>query len=106
MKKLIAISLATFSLNSFAGHVSGPVERIYVTQDIVYFRLKGDSCKTVADRNTYWKFSLTSGQEGGTGKAWYSMLLAAATAGSVISAGIPDCQPGTHQNVRYLYQNY
>lgn len=92
------------SIDSQAAKGSGQVERIYPSNGKVYFRLKGDECKDKGSRNTYWYFDLSTD----TGKAYYSLLLAAATTKSVVQVGRPanSCSPELSQEINYIYQDY
>jgi len=110
MKKLfLLLPFLLISIECKAGSVSGEVERIFpftdsVGNSVVNFRLKNDSCKLSGSQgNTYWRFKLETEIE----KAWYSMLLAAATTGKPIRAGVTDpCDPNKNEYVNYLYQDY
>ncbi|GAA5445247.1 hypothetical protein Misp06_03446 [Microbulbifer sp. NBRC 101763] len=105
MKKFLLLGLAALAANVQADAVVGPVARIYVHDNIVNFRLKDDACKLESTvGNTYWRFSLDSQPE--TAKAWYAMLLNAATTGKSVKLGVPSCDPENHQYIRYVYQDY
>ncbi|MEJ6473994.1 hypothetical protein [Pseudoalteromonas piscicida] len=99
---LLPVFMLPFAVQAAKG--VGQVERIYPSNGKIFFRLKGDECKDKGSRNTYWYFDLSTD----TGKANYSLLLAAAATKSVINVGRPanSCSPEQSQAINYLYQDY
>jgi len=97
---LLSILLSTFSLGANAAiSAEGTVEILYpANPSLVYFRLKGDVC-TVAQ---YFKFSLTTEE----GKAWYSLLLAAANTSKPVIVAATECPTGSAITVSYIYQKF
>lgn len=84
-----------------AEHVTGKVTRIYPTGTTVNFWLS-TGCKTNS-ASAYWQFSITSEM----GKAWYSMLLTAAATGKPVTvAHSGTCDPGQHQAIWYIFQDF
>lgn len=104
MKKII-FTVMIYALTipiTYAGGQSGAVSRIYPHGDTIYFRVKGDECKTSAN-NKYWYFKLTHT----AGNAWMAMLLAAATSGKPISfAYSGSCNDGIDEQITYIYQDF
>lgn len=90
-----------FSSQLYAAKGSGFVERIYINNNKVLFRLKGDECKSKAV-NSYWFFELNNDQ----GKATYALLLAAANSNKVIQVGYPECDSSKTSIINYLYQDF
>lgn len=82
-----------------AEHIAGQITRIYPTSGgTVYFRLAG-ACKVT----TYFYFNVSSD----AGKAWYAMLLSAATTGQPVQISIVDpCDPAVNQPIQYVFQDY
>ncbi len=105
IKSLIALLFTVLSLNASnamaTDFTTGEVSRIYVSGDVVNFRLAGNVCK---GGNSYWQFSLTSNPE--TKKSWYTMLLAAANTKSDVTVGHQGCNTNVSQTVSYIYQDY
>ncbi|AWV05774.1 hypothetical protein C9I47_0048 [Lysobacter maris] len=81
--------------------LTGNVSRIYVTSTgMVNFRIQG-ACKS----GTYFQFQLT--EEDSARKAWYAMLLNAATQRQPVRVALADaCDPAINQTVAYMYQDY
>lgn len=105
-KLLVSVVITITAQSAWSGTVSGNVSRLYPSSggsgnpDLVYFKISGDACK--ADSG-YWYFALQSEAS----KAWFSMLLAAATTRSdVIVAFNGACNQGVSQEVTYIYQNF
>ncbi len=103
MRKLIAMLVVVVGMATApvaeAEILSGEVSRIYVTSSgAVNFRISG-ACKA----STYFFFNLSSDH----GKAWYAMLLNAATTRQSVRVSIADtCDPAVNQSVAYVYQDY
>lgn len=103
MKKLLLpLILALMPQQAHADeHLVGLVTRIYVNDGAVNFIL-AQGCKNITNYK-YWQFSLASD----TGKAWYAMLLSAATTKMPIRIAYPGaCDPTVHQSVSYIYQDF
>lgn len=101
---IVVLLIGTHASFASAATTKGEVARIWIlSSNVVYFRLKGDTCKVkTASANPYWKFSLKTN----AGKAWYEMLLASAYAKRPVKISTPVCSPTTTQNIRYVYQDY
>lgn len=104
MKNVLFILFALFSFFSIeakAQLATGTVEVLYPSAPSqVYFRLKGDVCTSPE----YFKFSLDTEE----GKAWYAMLLAAATTGKPVKVSLYACpiQGNGAAVVRYIFQEF
>ena len=104
MQILATLGLATIMLMvvpasaQTAEHLAGQVTRIYPQSNgNIYFRLSG-TCKT----STYFYFSTAN--DGG--KAWYAMLLSAATTKQPVRIATNICDPAVDQPIHYLYQDF
>ncbi len=101
MKKVLFVLLTLISSLVFADPftVTGQVKRIYPTSpERVHFRIDNDRCSS----SKYFYFDLNNE----TKKAWFSMLLAAATTGSEIKISISECPEKDHVAIRYMYQDF
>ncbi|SOD56036.1 hypothetical protein [Pseudoxanthomonas wuyuanensis] len=97
---LVAVALMGASVSAHsAEHLVGQVTRVYVTSaGTVNFRLSG-GCKT----STYFYFSLASDAS----KAWYAMLLSAATTKQPVRISIADpCDATINQPIQYIFQDF
>lgn len=104
VKKYIKSALFIFALlmsvNAAANvTVQGEVARLYPSGNAVHFKLKNDQC---GNTGQYYYFPLGTEVE----KAWYAMLLAAATTGKPVKVSIPGCPATAYVLVRYIYQDY
>lgn len=99
--KTILVMLVFLTASNFvsADIITGKVKRIYPQGDLIYFRIVGDACKT----NKYWYFTLQSE----VSKAWFSMLLAAATTQSeVLISYSGSCDASINQQIDYVVQDF
>lgn len=95
---LPTLALLFASLPAYAGS-TGLVSRIYPSGDTINFQLK-DACKT---GTVYWQFDIRTD----IGKAWYALLLSAATTGRPVNIDYPgECNPSAHQTIWYVYQDF
>lgn len=96
---LAALLLLTASAPASAAGESGFVTRIYPAANIINFQLQ-NSCKT---GGVYWQFDATTDM----GKAWYAMLLTAATNKKPVNISFAGgCDPSQHQTIWYMYQDF
>lgn len=103
MKKLAAVFLlAMLSSSAFAiTDVRGKVARIYINEPNVYFSLKNDQCGN--NIGTYYYFKLDTEAK----RAWYTLILAAASTDKVIDVSLPLCPVGgAPVEVRYIFQDF
>lgn len=106
IKKLILGLLCLLLVpSSMAAFSEGKVKRIYLVNDTVHFRLKGDTCIT-GSQYYYFKMEDSSANSLIDAKNWYSMLLASAMAGKSVSVKVNSCPTEGHARVKYLYQDY
>ncbi len=105
IKLFVGILFALLSFQAHSATIKGLVERVFINEDTVQFRLQGDSCKYSSGQgDTYWKFDYSSNIE--IKKTWYEMLVMAAYTGNEIKVSIPSCTPGSDQYISYLYQEF
>jgi hypothetical protein len=104
--KLILISIfALPNIEVAAETIVGEIKRIYPTRDIVYFRIKGDTC---ISGGQYYYFQMNDSDNTGkyAAKNWYSMLLASATSKIPVHVKVSSCPTEGHIEVDYIYQDY
>ena len=104
MKKTMLFLLFMFiSINVNAATFSGNVTRIYPGTGSnggkIHFRINNNDC--LSNGNYFW-FSI----EHPSGKAWYSLILAAANTGKSISVNAEKCPDNEPVQVLYIYQNF
>lgn len=97
---IVVFMMSIFSLGASAAiNAQGTVEVLYPSSpSLVYFKLKGDVCT----ESQYFKISLNSEE----GKAWYSLLLAAANTSKSVNVVAPECPTNAVGaiTVSYIYQ--
>jgi hypothetical protein len=83
----------------------GEIKRIYPTNDVVYFRLKNDTC---ISGTQYYYFRMNEADLKGqyAAKNWFSMLLASALESKPISVKVNNCPADGNVEVQYIYQDY
>lgn len=100
-KPLLCTFLLVASQLAQAEDLGGKVTRIYPNAMGINFRLEG-TCKA-SSNSAYFYFPLSSDLS----KAWYAMLLSAASSGQPVRISLPQpCDPAVNQQVSYVYQNY
>jgi len=93
----IASALTAMSFSTSASAASGKVSRIYISGGgVVHVLLANDPCKG------YWKFKISAP----AGQGWYTLLLAAYHAGTVVHLGTPPCEQNVGQYIKSVYQNF
>ena len=98
---LMLVLFLTLSNSVMAVGVTGKVARLYPQGDIVYFRLKNDTCNT---GNDYYTFNMTT--QAPAAKNWYALLLAAGVSQQEVRVAVADCTAGQDKQVIYIYQDY
>ena len=91
------------SINVNAAAYSGNVTRIYPASGSdggkIHFRINSKDCPS--NSNYFW-FSM----EHPSGKAWYSLILAAANTGKSITVNAEKCPYMNPVQIRYVYQDF